>query len=167
MNEIRELLVVVGLELNANRLQRVGKNRTRDIARGPLVNRLMGRHVLNFSDIPCFDGISYKEDFIGWILNFEDYFTYAKIPEDFKVLLVSRKLVRDAADWWNDIEYCRMRRGKFQIFSWARMKRLMASFIQVIVMDNQNYLKGNVARISISVDGDKIKIWVSLMLRKF
>uniref|UniRef100_A0A2N9HQ31 Retrotransposon gag domain-containing protein n=1 Tax=Fagus sylvatica TaxID=28930 RepID=A0A2N9HQ31_FAGSY len=110
MNEIRELLAVVRLELNANRLQRVGKNRTRDIARGPLVNRLMGRHVLNFSDIPCFDGISYKEDFIGWILNFEDYFTYAKIPEDFKVLLVSRKLVGDAADWWNDIEYCRMRR---------------------------------------------------------
>ena len=38
MNEIRELLVVVRLELNANRLQRVGKNHTRDIARGPLVN---------------------------------------------------------------------------------------------------------------------------------
>jgi hypothetical protein len=32
MNEIQELLVVVRLELNANRLQRVGKNRTRDIA---------------------------------------------------------------------------------------------------------------------------------------
>ena len=88
----------------------------------------MGRHVLNFSDIPCFDGISYKEDFIDWILNFEDYFTYAKIPEDFKVLLVSRKLVRDAANWWNDIEYCRMRRGKVKIFSWQRMKRLMANF---------------------------------------
>jgi hypothetical protein len=128
MNEIRELLVVVRLELNANKLQRVGKNRTRDIARGPLVNRLMGQHVLNFSDIPYFDGISYKEDFIDWILNFEDYFTYAKIPEDFKVLLVSRKLVRDAADWWNDIEYCRLRRGKFKIFSWPRMKRLMANF---------------------------------------
>uniref|UniRef100_A0A2N9GCV3 Uncharacterized protein n=1 Tax=Fagus sylvatica TaxID=28930 RepID=A0A2N9GCV3_FAGSY len=76
MNEIRELLVVVRLELNANKLQRVGKNHTRDIAQGSLVNRLMGQH----------------------------------IPEDFKVLLVSRKLVRDAADWWNDIEYCRMRR---------------------------------------------------------
>ena len=38
MNEIRELLVVVGLELNSNKLQRVGKNCTRDIARGPLVN---------------------------------------------------------------------------------------------------------------------------------
>ena len=63
----------------------------------------MGRHVLNFSDIPFFDGISYKEDFIGWILNFEDYFTYAKILENFKVLLVRRKLVKDTTDWWNDI----------------------------------------------------------------
>ena len=68
----------------------------------------MGRHVLNFSDIPFFDGISYKEDFIGWILNFEDYFTYAKIPENFKVLLVRRKLVKDTTDWWNDIDYFRM-----------------------------------------------------------
>jgi hypothetical protein len=108
MNEIRELLVVVGLELNSNRLQRVGKNCTRDIARGPLVNRLMGRHVLNFSDIPFFDGISYREDFIGWILNFKDYFTYAKIPKNFKVLLVRRKLVKDTTDWWNDIDYFRM-----------------------------------------------------------
>ena len=38
INEIRELLFVVRLELNASRLQRVGKNRIRDIARGPLVN---------------------------------------------------------------------------------------------------------------------------------
>jgi hypothetical protein len=43
--------------------------------------------------------MSYKEDFIDWILNFEDYFTYAKIPEDFKALLVLRKLMRDAKDW--------------------------------------------------------------------
>ena len=43
--------------------------------------------------------MSYKEDFIDWIWNFEDYFTYAKIPEDFKALLVLRKLMRDAKDW--------------------------------------------------------------------
>jgi hypothetical protein len=72
---------------------------------------------LNFNDIACFDGISYKEDFINWILNFEDYFTYAKIPEDFKVLLVLRKLVNDVVDWWNDIEYFKMRRRKSRIFS--------------------------------------------------
>jgi hypothetical protein len=107
MNEFRELLVELGL--NANRKQRV--------ARWPFVNRLIGRCVLKFNDIPCFDGISYKEDLIEWILNFEDYFTYAKILEDFKALLVSRKLVRDAADWWNNIEYFRMRRDKSKIFS--------------------------------------------------
>ena len=39
-------------------------------------------------------------------------------------------------------------------------------FIQVIVMDKQNYLKANVARISILVHGGKIRIWVSLMLGK-
>ena len=61
----------------------------------------------SFKDIPCFDCISYKEDFIDWILKFEDCFTYAKIPEDFKALLLSRKLVRDAADWWNG-EYFKM-----------------------------------------------------------
>ena len=43
---------------------------------------------LYFNDIPCFDSISYKEDFIDWILDFEDYFAYAMISEDFKVLLV-------------------------------------------------------------------------------
>jgi hypothetical protein len=41
--------------------------------------------------------LSYKEDFIDWNLYFEDYFAYAKIPKDFKVLLV-----RDASNWWND-----------------------------------------------------------------
>ena len=65
----------------------------------------------NFNDIACFDGVSYKEDFINWILNFEDYFTYAKIPEDFKVLLVLRKLVKDV------VEYFKMRRRKSRIFS--------------------------------------------------
>jgi hypothetical protein len=92
MNEIRKLLV--GLGLNANRKQRVDKNRAGEVAREPFVNQLIRRHVLNFNDIPCFD-ISYKEDFIDWILNFEDYFTCAKIPKDFKVPLVSRKLVKD------------------------------------------------------------------------
>jgi hypothetical protein len=61
-------------------------------------------------------------------LNFENHFTYAKIPKDFKALLVLRKLVRDVADWWNDIEYFRIRKGKFRIFSWARMKRLIVNF---------------------------------------
>ena len=65
--------------------QRVDKNH---IAQGLYVNRLIKRHVLNFNDIPCFDSISYKEDFIDWILDFEDYFAYAMISEDFKVLLV-------------------------------------------------------------------------------
>ena len=106
MNMIRELLV--GLGLNTNKKQRVDKNRAREVARGTFVNRLIGRHVLNFNDISCFDDISYKEDFIDWIFNFVDYFTYAKIREDFKVLLVSRKLVWDVADWWNDIKYFRM-----------------------------------------------------------
>ena len=106
MNEIQELLVRLGL--NANRKQRVDKNRTGDVAQVPFVNRIIRRCVPNFNDIPCFDGMSYKEDFIDWILNFEDYFTYAKIPEDFKALLVLRKLMRDAKDWQNNIEYFRM-----------------------------------------------------------
>ena len=84
--------------------QRVDKNH---IAQGLYVNRLIKRHVLNFNDIPCFDSISYKEDFIDWILKFEGCFTYAKISEDFKTLILSRKLVRDAADWWNG-EYFKM-----------------------------------------------------------
>jgi phosphoribosylformylglycinamidine (FGAM) synthase PurS component len=56
MNEIQELLV--GLGLNANKEQRVDKNRTREVARESFVNRLIKQHVLNFNDIPCFDGIS-------------------------------------------------------------------------------------------------------------
>ena len=97
MNEIQDLLI--GLGLNANKKQRINKNRIGEVARGPFVNWLIRWLVLNFNDIPCFDGMSYKEDFIDWILNFEDYFTYAKIPEDFKALLVLRKLMRDAKDW--------------------------------------------------------------------
>ena len=62
MNEIRELLV--GLGLNPNRKQRVAKNRAGEVAREPFVNRLIRRHALNFNGIPCFDDISYKEDFI-------------------------------------------------------------------------------------------------------
>ena len=158
MNEIQELLVRLGL--NANRKQRVDKNRTGDVAQVPFVNRIIRRCVPNFNDIPCFDGMSYKEDFIDWILNFEDYFTYAKIPEDFKALLVSRKLVRDAADWWNNIEYFRMRRGKSKIFSWPRMKRLMVNFFFPRDYDEtffytsyshgqKKLFEGNVARISI------------------
>jgi hypothetical protein len=38
-------------------------------------------------------------------LDLEDYFSYARIPEDFKVLLVSSKLGSNAADQWNDIKY--------------------------------------------------------------
>ena len=41
----------------------------------------MNRHVLNFNNIPYFDGTSYKEDFIDLILNPGDYFAYTKIPE--------------------------------------------------------------------------------------
>ena len=61
-------------------------------------------------------------------MDFEDYFSYAKILEEFKVLLVLRKLMRDAADWWNNIEYFKMRKGKPRIFSWPRMKILMVNF---------------------------------------
>ena len=56
MNKIQELLV--GLGLNANKEQRVDKNRTGEVARESFVNRLIKQHVLNFNDIPCFDGIS-------------------------------------------------------------------------------------------------------------
>jgi hypothetical protein len=55
-------------------------------------------------------------------LDLENYFSYAKIPKDFKVLLVSSKLESDATDWWNDEGYSRMRRGKPKKFSWPRMK---------------------------------------------
>ena len=61
-----------------------------------------------FNDFPFFDGISYKEDFIDWILDFEEYFDHEKIPEGFKVQFVSSKLESDAEDWWNFIEYFRM-----------------------------------------------------------
>ena len=48
------------------------------------------------------------------------------------------------------------------------MKKLMVNFFfpYDYDMDKQNYLEGNVARISISVHGRQIIIWVSLMLRK-
>ncbi len=52
--------------------------------------------------------ITYKEDFIDWILDFEEYFDNEKIPEGFKVQFVSSKLESYAEDWWNFIEYFRM-----------------------------------------------------------
>jgi hypothetical protein len=55
-------------------------------------------------------------------LDLENYFSYAKIPKDFKVLLVSSKFECDAADWWNDEGYSKMRKGKPKIFSWPSMK---------------------------------------------
>lgn len=45
----------------------------------------INRHVLNFNDITYFDRVSYKENFVDWILDLEDYFAYATIPKDFKV----------------------------------------------------------------------------------
>ena len=69
--------------------------------------------------------ITYKEDFIDWILDFEEYFNNKKILESFKVQFVSSKLESDAEDWWNDIEYFRMCRDKSTISSWPRKKKKM------------------------------------------
>lgn len=54
-----------------------GSNRVRNCSRDWPINW----HVLNFNNIPYFDGISYKENFIDLILNPGNYFAYTKIPE--------------------------------------------------------------------------------------
>ena len=54
-----------------------GSNRVKNYSRDWPINR----DVLNFNNIPYFDGTSYKEDFIDLILNPGDYFNYTKIPE--------------------------------------------------------------------------------------
>ena len=70
-----------------------------------------------------------------------------------------------------------MWKGKSKIFSWPRMKRLMVNFFFPRDYDEtffytsyshgqKKLFEGNVARISIWIHGGKIKIWVSLMLRK-
>lgn len=45
------------------------------------------------------DRASYKEGFIYWILDLEDYFGYTKIPKYFKVQLVSIMFANNATDW--------------------------------------------------------------------
>lgn len=41
---------------------------------------------------------------------------------------VWRKLESDAEDWWNDIEYFIMLRGKTKIYSLPRMRKVMVNF---------------------------------------
>lgn len=54
--------------------------------------------------------VNHTEEFIDWMLDLVDYFSYAKVFEHFKVFFVSRILESDVANWWNDIQYIRRRR---------------------------------------------------------
>lgn len=85
--EILNMLIDIGFE--GKRDHDGGRGiRIKDLA----YNRSINRHVRNVNDVPYFDVVLYNEDFMDWILDLEDYFSYAKILEDFKVLFVSRDL---------------------------------------------------------------------------
>ena len=74
--------MLIDLGLNAKQeYEDNGNNYVKQYSWGCPINQ----HVLNFNDSPCFDSISYQENFINWTLDLEHYFAYANIPEYFNV----------------------------------------------------------------------------------
>ena len=87
--------------------------------------RYIQRRTPNYKKIPFFDGDMCKMDFIGWILDLEEYFNFWMICDEEKVRLASSKLDNEAKEWWEDIQIDRKQRGKQPIRSWQRMKRVL------------------------------------------
>ena len=78
--------------------------------------------------ISFFDGDTCKLDFIDWLLDLEEYFTFWKIYDEEKVRFASNKLDDEAKEWQEDIQIDRKQQGKHPIRSWQRMKKVLIDF---------------------------------------
>lgn len=60
------------------------------------------------------------------ILDLEDYFSFAKNSKDFKMKVLSSKLVSNATNWWSEYNILDCEKV-LRISLWPRTKRLMVN----------------------------------------
>lgn len=65
------------------------------------------------------------EVFLDWMAAIKNFFDYIEIPKKKKVKLVAYKLKGCTSVWWEHMKNERRLRGKVDINTWERMKKLM------------------------------------------
>ena len=72
--------------------------------------------------IASFNGYFYKEYFLDWLLDLEDWFDYENICDERKVKLTLYKFRKYALRWWEWLQSNRIQQGEEKIHSWPKMK---------------------------------------------
>ncbi|KAF3455319.1 hypothetical protein FNV43_RR05767 [Rhamnella rubrinervis] len=74
-------------------------------------------------DIPIFDGLCGMCDVTTWIKSVDKYFEYVYVDLAKQAKLVEFTMTAYASMWWRITQNARIRRVKFQILSWKKMRK--------------------------------------------
>ncbi|KAF3455309.1 hypothetical protein FNV43_RR05757 [Rhamnella rubrinervis] len=84
-------------------------------------------------DIPIFDGLCGMYDVGTWIKSVDKYFEYVYVDQAKQAKLVEFSMTAYASMWWRITQNARIRKGKFQILSWKKMrKEIVKTFLFVV-----------------------------------
>ena len=81
-------------------------------------------------EILVYEGSLNAEELMDWISTLDKYFDYEEVDDKKKVKFAITRLECHVANWWDELQTSRARKGKSKIKQWDKMvSRLKAKFM--------------------------------------
>ncbi|KAL6123552.1 hypothetical protein ACLB2K_076073 [Fragaria x ananassa] len=88
-------------------------------------NQIANQDFKTMTDIPYFSGCMHEDEFLDWMDEVDRFFEIMGVPEHKQAKIVSNRLKKTAADWWDNLQSARKMQGKEPVRTWRKMKGIL------------------------------------------